>query len=64
VLEKVNKLYFPADFNVLDIEEAREVPPILGYHFLATGKTLIDVQQGKLTLRVQDEKLHSTFSRR
>ena len=52
VLVKVEKLYFPADFIVLDMEEDREVPLILGHPFLATGNTLIDVQQRKLTLRV------------
>src|SRR5262249_9838818 len=36
-------------------EEDREVPMILGRPFLATGKALIDVEQGKLTLRVKDE---------
>jgi len=57
VLVKVDKLYFPIDFIVLDIEKDREVLLILGRPFLATGKTLIDVQQGKLTLRVQDEEV-------
>ena len=44
VLVKVDKLYFPADFIVLDMDEDREVPLILGCLFLASGKTLIDVQ--------------------
>ncbi|KAL5572868.1 hypothetical protein UlMin_022465 [Ulmus minor] len=52
VLVKVDKFIFPADFIVLDIEEDREIPLILGRHFLATGRTLIDVHQGKLILRV------------
>ncbi|KAL5580496.1 hypothetical protein UlMin_012938 [Ulmus minor] len=52
VLVKVDKFIFPADFIVLDMEEDREVPLILGRPFLATGKTLIDVHQGKLILRV------------
>ncbi|KAL5569891.1 hypothetical protein UlMin_026466 [Ulmus minor] len=55
VLVKVDKFIFPADFIVLDMEEDREVPLILGRPFLATGRTLIDVHQGKLILRVQDE---------
>ena len=41
MLMKVDKLYFPADFIVLDMEEDREVPLILGRPFLATDKTLI-----------------------
>ena len=57
VLVKVDKLIFPVDFIVLDMEEDREVPLILGRPFLATGRALIDVQEGKLELRVQDEKV-------
>ncbi|XP_056169350.1 uncharacterized protein LOC130138655 [Syzygium oleosum] len=55
VLVKVDKFIFPADFIVLDMEEDFEVPLILGRPFLATGRALIDVQQGKLILRVQDD---------
>ncbi|KAL5548894.1 hypothetical protein UlMin_004125 [Ulmus minor] len=36
VLMKVDKFIFPADFIVLDMEEDREVPLILGRPFLAT----------------------------
>ncbi|KAL5564233.1 hypothetical protein UlMin_027397 [Ulmus minor] len=57
VLVKVDKFIFPADFIVLDMEEDREVPLILGRPFLATGRTLIDVHQGKLILRFQDEQV-------
>ncbi|KAJ8620016.1 hypothetical protein MRB53_028545 [Persea americana] len=57
VLVKVDKFIFPADFVVLDMEEDKETPLILGRPFLATGRTLIDVQQGKLILRVQDEEI-------
>jgi len=39
------------------MEEDREVPLILGRPFLTMGNTLIDMQKGKLTLRVQDEKV-------
>ncbi|XP_062075741.1 uncharacterized protein LOC133779856 [Humulus lupulus] len=60
VLVKVDKFIFPADFIVLDYEADREVPIILGRPFLATGRTLIDVQKGELTMRVQDE--HVTFN--
>ncbi|XP_047147958.1 uncharacterized protein LOC124820332 [Vigna umbellata] len=60
VLVKVDKFIFPADFVVLDIEEEAKVPIILGRPFLATGRALIDVEQGELMLRVVDEKV--TFS--
>ncbi|XP_062086208.1 uncharacterized protein LOC133792320 [Humulus lupulus] len=46
VLVKVDKFIFPAAFIVLDYEADREVPIILGRHFLAIGRTLIDVQKG------------------
>ncbi|XP_073138814.1 uncharacterized protein [Henckelia pumila] len=55
VLVKVDKFIFPADFVVLDMEEAQDVPLILGRPFLATGRALIDMQEGKLTLRVGGE---------
>ncbi|XP_073049542.1 uncharacterized protein [Primulina eburnea] len=38
VLVKVDKFIFPVDFVVLDVEEDREIPLILGRPFLATGK--------------------------
>ncbi|XP_038885929.1 uncharacterized protein LOC120076237 [Benincasa hispida] len=57
VLVKVGKFIFLVDFMVLDMEEDSEVPIILGWLFLATGRALIDVQEGKLSLRVNDEKV-------
>ena len=57
VLVRVDKFIFPVDFVVLDYEADKEVPIILGRPFLATGKTLIDVHKGKLTMRVDDEQV-------
>ena len=57
VLMKVDKFYFPTDFIVLDMEEDSNVLLILRRPFLATGKALIDVEKGKLILRVQDEEV-------
>ena len=34
VLVKIKKLYFPTDFIVLDMDEDKEVPLILGVYFL------------------------------
>ena len=53
VLVKVDKFIFPADFIVIDMEEDKEIPIILGRPFLATGRAMIDVQRGELKLRVQ-----------
>ncbi|KAJ9558642.1 hypothetical protein OSB04_013256 [Centaurea solstitialis] len=57
VLVKVDKFIFPADFVILDYEADRETPIILGRPFLATGRTLIDVQKGELTMRVHDQEV-------
>ncbi|XP_073121533.1 uncharacterized protein [Henckelia pumila] len=57
VLVKVDKFIFSVDFVVLDMEEDLDMPLILGRHFLATGKALIDVQKGELHLRVGEEKI-------
>jgi len=43
VLVKADKLYFPADFIIFDMEKDMELPLILGRPFLTTGNTLIDV---------------------
>ncbi|KAL5787572.1 hypothetical protein ACOSP7_004521 [Xanthoceras sorbifolium] len=56
VLVKVDKVYFPVDFVVLEMEEDVEIPLILGRPFLATSRALIDVHEGKLTLRVGGEE--------
>ncbi|XP_062113710.1 uncharacterized protein LOC133824751 [Humulus lupulus] len=60
VLVQVDKFIFPADFIILDYEADRDVPIILGRPFLATRSTLIDVQNGELTMRVNDQQV--TFS--
>ena len=57
ILVKVDKFIFPANFIALDMEEDQEIPIILGRSFLATGRTLIDMQKGQLILRVQDEEV-------
>jgi hypothetical protein len=57
VLVKVNDLFFPADFVILDMNEDAEIPLLLGRPFLATGRALIDVELGELMLRFQDEQV-------
>ena len=51
---KVDNLYLPADFVVLDMDEDMQTPIILGRPFMAIARTLIDVEAGTLTLRVQN----------
>ena len=58
VLVKVDKFIYPVDFVVLDMGDDNEVPLILGRPFLATGRALIDVEAGCLTLRVDNDQVH------
>ncbi|XP_020205131.1 uncharacterized protein LOC109790396 [Cajanus cajan] len=58
VLVKVDKFMFPVDFVVMDMEEAIEVPLILGRPFMKAAKVIIDVDDGKLKVRVQDEEVN------
>ncbi|XP_061374789.1 uncharacterized protein LOC133317012 [Gastrolobium bilobum] len=56
VLIKVDKFIFPVDFVILDMEEEDiESPLLLGRPFLETSRSLIDVEQRNLMLRVNKE---------
>ena len=57
VLVKVDKFIFQAYYTVLDMEEDKEIPIILGKPLLVTGRAMIDVQRGELKLRVQDDEV-------
>nr|GEU78069.1 reverse transcriptase domain-containing protein [Tanacetum cinerariifolium] len=57
VYVKVGKFHFSADFIVVDFDADPRVPLILGRSFLKTGRTLIDVFEGELTLRVGKEAI-------
>nr|GFC72667.1 reverse transcriptase domain-containing protein [Tanacetum cinerariifolium] len=45
------------DFVVVDFEPDPRVPLILGRCFLKTGRALIDVHKGELTLRIENEAI-------
>nr|GEU46081.1 reverse transcriptase domain-containing protein [Tanacetum cinerariifolium] len=55
VYVKVGSFYFSTDFVVVDFDTDPRVPLILGSSFLKTGRALIDVFKGELTLRVGKE---------
>nr|GEY94651.1 reverse transcriptase domain-containing protein [Tanacetum cinerariifolium] len=57
VYVKVGSFHFSADFVVVDFDDDPRVPLILGRSFLKTGKVLIDVFEGELTLRVGKEAI-------
>lgn len=52
-----HKFIFSVDFIVWDFKADKEVSIILRRPFLTTGKTLIDVQKGKLTMRVNYQQV-------
>ncbi|KAI9107586.1 hypothetical protein K1719_021623 [Acacia pycnantha] len=60
-LRDPGSFYIPCNigtnFNVLDCEVDWKIPLILGRPFLATARTLIDVEKGEVTLRVDNEQV-------
>src|SRR5436190_8324865 len=61
VLVKVDKFIFPIDLIVLDMEEDKSIPLILGRPFLATTRAVIDVGEGKLILKLGDDQIEFNF---
>nr|GEX21309.1 hypothetical protein [Tanacetum cinerariifolium] len=57
VFVKVGKFYFPADFIVLDFIADPRISLILGRPFLSTTHALIDVYEGEIILRHDDQSL-------
>nr|GEY19063.1 reverse transcriptase domain-containing protein [Tanacetum cinerariifolium] len=57
VFVKVGKFYFPTDFVVLDFIADPRVPLILRRPFLSTAHALIDVYEGEIILRHDDQSL-------
>ncbi|GJW93547.1 reverse transcriptase domain-containing protein [Tanacetum coccineum] len=57
VFVKVGKFYFPTDFVVLDFIADPRVPLILRRPFLRTAHALIDVYEGEIILRNDDQTL-------
>ncbi|XP_019236844.1 PREDICTED: uncharacterized protein LOC109217070 [Nicotiana attenuata] len=51
-LVQMGSFIFPADFIILDYEPNQKAPFILGRPFLASGRAIIDVCKGNMTMRV------------
>ncbi|GJV73023.1 reverse transcriptase domain-containing protein [Tanacetum coccineum] len=63
LLVKVSKFIFPDDFVVLEMDKDELVPTILGRPFLATAMAVIDVHEGKLSLReAQDVQVNCNIN--
>nr|GEW66724.1 hypothetical protein [Tanacetum cinerariifolium] len=63
VFVKVGTFHFPADFVVVDFDADPRIPLILGRSFLKTGRALIDVYEGELTLRFGKEAVTFNLDR-
>ncbi|RTK63302.1 hypothetical protein DRJ81_15955, partial [Enterococcus faecalis] len=57
VLVKVEGLYIPTDFIILDTRKDEDESIILGRPFLATTKAVIDVDRGELVLQLNEDYL-------
>nr|GEV07063.1 reverse transcriptase domain-containing protein [Tanacetum cinerariifolium] len=57
VYVKVGSFHFSADFILVDFDTDPRVPLILGRSFLNTGRALIGVFEGELTLRIGKEAI-------
>ncbi|GKD27988.1 DNA-directed DNA polymerase [Tanacetum coccineum] len=57
LLLKVSKFIFPVNFIVLEMDEDELVLVILGWPFLAMARAVIDIHEGKLSLRVGSETI-------
>jgi hypothetical protein len=49
---KVENIYIPVDFVVVDIEEDSQILILLGRPFLATAGAVIDVNNGKIAFQI------------
>ncbi|XP_050889291.1 uncharacterized protein LOC127094508 [Lathyrus oleraceus] len=57
VLVKIDKFVFPVDFLILEMPEDEEITLILGRPFLETGRCVINIEAGTMTLKVYDEEV-------
>ena len=55
IMVRVDDLTFPVDFMILDMKSNFEMLLILGWSFVATARSIIDVHERILTLRVEGE---------
>ena len=53
----LDKFVFPVDFVIMDIEEDLEVSLILGRPFMKMARVIIDVDNGQLKVRVEDDEV-------
>jgi len=54
---KIGRFTFPTNFMVMEMEECKEAPFILGRPFLEITRMVIDVDEGKVKMQMQNEVL-------
>ncbi|XP_051142886.1 uncharacterized protein LOC127259548 [Andrographis paniculata] len=54
---QVEDFIFPVDFVILDMKKDPDMPLILGRPFLQTGSATVDIDDGKITLKVGKEQV-------
>jgi hypothetical protein len=54
---QMGKFFVPGDFVVMEMDEDKDVPVILGRPFLRTARTIFDTYEGTLTMRIGNEKV-------
>ncbi|XP_021771210.1 uncharacterized protein LOC110735344 [Chenopodium quinoa] len=52
---RVGKFTFLVDFYVLEMDEDERIPIIFGRPFLATSRAIIDVKEGKISLKIDND---------
>ena len=52
---KIEGIYIPGDFVVVDIPEDSDVPIMLGRPFLATAGAIVEVKNGRIVFQGSDE---------
>ncbi|XP_071708794.1 uncharacterized protein [Rutidosis leptorrhynchoides] len=57
IMVQVDKFSFPVDFVIMEIDEDKDIPLILGRYFLNTARAIIDVNDGSLKLRVNLDEI-------
>ena len=57
ILVKIEGIYIPADFVVVDIPKDQDIPIILERPFLATAGAIVDVKNGRIVFQVSDEMI-------
>ncbi|XP_071700099.1 uncharacterized protein [Rutidosis leptorrhynchoides] len=57
ILVKVNRFLYPTDFVVMDIKEDLNTPIVLGWPFMNTDRTVIDMYNQTRVLRSHEESV-------